>query len=178
MNISFSGVGISGSGNTGPRLRTQASPLVGLIIGAIVIIVGFVVGGFAISAGNHDSRIINNGEQVQGTVTDVYQKTSKSTSSTSRQSSSSKRSTSEYVTISYIVDGRQYDMKKSQTTKNMNFEPTVLNSAVTVYYDADKPGEGVVKGWEASPIFGYAFGGFFVLMGSIVSISSARRLFS
>lgn len=179
MNINFSGAGVSSGGSISTGQQSTARPVTGVIIGIIMLVLGVVMGGLLVSQGNHDSRLIKDGVQTQGTVTDVKQSKSRSTgSSSSNRSGTSKVKNKETVTVSYTVDNSTYTIKNTEKVNTAGFEPTVPNSMVNVYYDADKPAEAIVKGWESSPMMGYLLGGFFALAGLVAAGVSARRIFS
>lgn len=172
MNIQFSGGNRS---NRSSRTGQPLPPIAGILIGALFAIIGLVFGVSLALNGIQDQKIVDADAQTQGTVTDVYEKVSRSNSSSSTGSRSSSTKRTEHVVVSYIVpDKGNYTTKVSRSLKRSNGERTALNSSVTVYYDADKPNNSVVKGWEGSPFGGVIFGGIFFLVGSVIIVSSIR----
>ncbi|MBC9706008.1 MAG: DUF3592 domain-containing protein [Enterococcus sp.] len=151
----------------------------GIIIGSIFTIIGLAFGASLSLHGFHDKGIIKNGVQTQGTVIDVYETTSRSSSSTTSRGShsSSKTRITEYITVTYTVPNKgTYTAKENRRVSYSGSSRTPLNSTVTVFYDADQPNDSVVKGWESKAYSGFLFGGIFLIAGGGVVVSSIMSM--
>lgn len=179
MNFQFSGGSSSHHNTISGGTRRKAGPLTTLIIGILIMVIGVVAGVVSFSKGNHDSNIIKNGEQAQGTVIDVKEERSRSTNSSSISRSSSKKTRKEVIIVEYTVpQGSTFEVKETKNLKGKNKERTVLNSKVNVYYDVNEPSKGVVEGWENKSSSGLIFGGFFFLVGAVSAGSGVKRILS
>ncbi|MBC9706007.1 MAG: DUF3592 domain-containing protein [Enterococcus sp.] len=150
-------------------------PFRALTFGIIFSILSLSFGVPLLSEWVQDKNIIHNGEVVQGAVKEVDKDRRPA-----RQGR--KPMVTEHIVVTYDTPKGSYTISEEKTTDRADFIPTELNSAITVYYDAENPSNGVVKGWESSLWVPIVIGGVFFICAAfqmtifVLGLRALKRL--
>lgn len=136
--------------STGLSLRDR------VVLGCALILCGILYSIAMLGSAFQDANIIETGEKVQGTVTEVYTVTGKSAK--------------EDVTVSYPAGNGIKEIKVT-TGNTLSFKHPEVGDAVTVYYDPFQLNKAVVLRWENKPSAAY-WGTAMILPGAFILISS------
>lgn len=134
-----------------------------ILLGLMMIIIGVIISISQFFSVHGDQSLIRNGESTQGAITEIDE----------RKSAKKLR---EYVTVEYkALDGTTHSVTDSKRVNSIGFKNTDPAATPTVYYDADKPENAVIIGWEMKYV-DILVGGVFLGFGAILMIVFGIKL--
>ena len=162
MNNQVSGAH-DAQGDSPIKAKKTFSPRVSAILGVVSLVIGVFAGIGASAEGRHDSKLIKTGASAQGKVTNVDEKRF----TTNSRKGGSKKKVTESITVNFSVPKGEFSRTATgkKTVRAKNYQPTPMNSTITVYYDVNKPSDNVIAGFEANAADGFIAGGIFFLAG-------------
>lgn len=156
----------------------NSSPGLTIIMGIVAILTGSWLGLYSYIGNITETNIVSAGIQTTGTVIDTYywERTITDSGSASSTYHHFIITTVEYST----ADGSSYTLKEEVPIREDDYKSQSVNinvgDKITVYYDPDKPENGVVKEWITPPGMAFLVGGLFVIMGTISTAGGIKKL--
>lgn len=152
------------------RTDLRSNTISALSVSLVIAVCGLILAWHDVSEAYDDRRLIAEGTQVSGVITDVKFDIYKNRGDRSKKT----------VTVSYKADRSTYivesemDYRERREGTTLTVEKNLINTERNVFYDADDPSNSVVQGWEDSLIGAYLYGGFFIILGLGGAVISIR----
>lgn len=121
-----------------------------IIIGIIIMILGFPLGLLLMWPQSHDLAMIEDGNSVTGIVFEIESKQGV----VSNGQGVKRPTTFETIAVQYTVPGAgTYTFEGKGQFAEHKTKPEI-GSEITVYYDVDKPNRSIIEGYEHSALIG------------------------